>query len=275
MLRLAAAAITLLLSCLAGSAQAQPRFLLVGSTHTTQDSGLLNAIGPKFTAATGIELRFVIFGTGQVLDTARRGDVDVVLSHIRSEEERFVAEGYGVRRLPVMYNDFVLVGPRSDPARVAGLTSIATALRQLRQSESIFISRGDRSGTHAMELSLWRRAGIDPQDLKGRWYREIGQGMGAALGMSASLGAYVLTDKGTWLNFRNRGDLAILVEGDRPLLNQYGVVLVNPARHPHVKTADGQKFIDWLTGPEGQAAIAAYRIGGEQVFFPNAGDPNS
>jgi tungstate transport system substrate-binding protein len=270
-----AAIVLLLLGSIAAPAHAQQRSVLIGSTHTTQDSGLLNAIELQFTAATGIEARFLIYGTGQVLDTARRGDVDVVLSHIRSEEERFVADGYGVRRLPVMYNDFVLVGPKSDPARVAGSTGIVSALVQVKQSRSTFISRGDRSGTHAAELSLWRSANIGPQELRASWYREIGQGMGAALGMASSLGAYVLTDRGTWLNFRHRGDLAILVEGDRPLLNQYGVMLVNPARHPHVKTAEGQAFIDWLTGPQGQAAIAAYRINGEQVFFPNAHDPKS
>jgi tungstate transport system substrate-binding protein len=260
-----------------GSVHAQPsqRFILVASTHTTQDSGLLSVLGPKFTAATGIGVRFTIFGTGQALDVARRGDVDVVLSHIKAEEERFVSEGYGVERFSVMYNDFVLVGPRSDPAGIAGEKDIGRALRTLQQAQSPFISRGDRSGTHIMELSLWRRAGVEIEQAKGRWYRELGQGMGAALNMASSLEAYVLTDRGTWLNFRNRGQLAVLSEGDRPLRNQYGVILVNSQRHPNVKAGDGQAFIDWLKGPDGQATIASYRINGEQAFFPNAGEPGT
>jgi tungstate transport system substrate-binding protein len=256
-------------------AQPAQRHIVVGSTHTTQDSGLLSVIAPQFTVATGIAVRFVIYGTGQVLDTGRRGDIDVVFAHARAEEERFVAEGYGVKRHPVMYNDFVLVGPRSDPAGVVGRRDVATALLRLRQSESAFISRGDRSGTHVMELALWRRAGVDPRDLRGRWYREVGQGMGAALNIASSQNAYVLTDRGTWLNFRNRGDLAILVEGDLPLRNQYAAILVDPARHRHVRKEDGQAFIDWLTGPAGQAAIASYKVNGEQVFFPNAMEPGS
>jgi tungstate transport system substrate-binding protein len=262
---------------LAGAAQGQlsQRYIVVASTTTTQDSGLLSVIAPQFTAATGIGVRFVIFGTGQALDTGRRGDADVVFSHVRAEEERFVAEGYGLRRHPVMYNDFILVGPKADPAGVAGLTDVSQALRRIRDAGATFISRGDRSGTHVMELSLWRRAEVDAQEARGRWYREIGQGMGAALNMASSLGAYVLTDRGTWLNFRNRGELAVLVEGDRPLRNQYGIILVDPRRHPAVRAADGQRFIDWLTRPEGQAAIASYRIDGAQVFFPNAGEPGS
>jgi tungstate transport system substrate-binding protein len=258
-----------------GAAQAADRTILVASTHTTQDSGLLAVLGPQFTAATGIGVRFAVFGTGQALDVGRRGDADVVFSHLRADEERFVTEGYGVRRLPVMYNDFVLIGPRADPAGVAGAGGIEAALAKLQQSRTVFVSRGDRSGTHQTELSLWRLAGIDIARARGSWYRELGQGMGAALNMAAGLDAYVLSDRGTWLNFRNRGSLAILVEGDRPLRNQYGVMLVNPARHPSVKATDGQAFIDWLTGPAGQAAIAAYRIGGEQVFFPNAGESGS
>jgi tungstate transport system substrate-binding protein len=256
----------------AGAAQAADRTILVASTHTMQDSGLLAVIGPQFTAATGINVRFAVFGTGQALDVGRRGDADVVFSHLRSEEERFVAEGFGVRRFAVMYNDFVLIGPKSDPAGVAGSGGIEAALAKLQQARSVFVSRGDRSGTHQTELSLWRLAGIDIARGRGSWYRELGQGMGAALNMAAGLDAYVLSDRGTWLNFRNRGALTILVEGDRPLRNQYGVMLVNPARHPAVRASDGQAFIDWLTGPDGQAAIAAYRINGEQVFFPNAGD---
>ncbi len=266
-----------LLMFAAGGVHAQPsqRHILVASTHTTQDSGLLSILGPRFTAVTGIGVRFAIFGTGQALDMARRGDVDVVLSHIKAEEERLVAEGHGVQRLPVMYNDFVLVGPRSDPAGISGMRDIGRALGKLQQSRSPFISRGDRSGTHVTELSLWRRAGVDIEQARGRWYREMGQGMGAALNMASSLDAYVLSDRGTWLNFRNRGQLTILVEDDHPLRNQYGVVLVNPQRHPHVKVADGQAFVDWLTGPDGQATIASFRINGEPVFIPNAGEPGS
>lgn len=275
MFRRAFVGLVLLLAAATASAQSPSRYITVGSTHTTQDSGLLSVIAPQFTAAAGIGVRFVINGTGQVLDTGRRGDVDVVLSHARAEEERFLAAGYGVKRLPVMYNDFVLVGPKGDPAGLSGGRDVAKALLRLRQNDSIFISRGDRSGTHAMELSLWRSAGVDPSELKGAWYREVGQGMGAALNIASTLNAYVLTDRGTWLNFRNRGDLAILVEGDRPLRNQYGVMMVNPARHPHVRKDDSQTFIDWLTGPAGQAAIASYRINGQQVFFPNASEPGS
>jgi tungstate transport system substrate-binding protein len=250
--------------------QAGDRYITVVSTHTTQDSGLLSHLAPMFTARTGIAIRFVIFGTGQALDTGRRGDADVVLSHLKAQEEQFVTEGFGVERKAVMYNDFVLVGPRQDPASVAGLGSITGALDRIRQNQSTFISRGDRSGTHVTEQSLWRLSGIDIAAARGAWYREIGQGMGAALNMASAQGAYVLTDRGTWLNFRNRGDLAILVEGDRPLRNQYGVILVNPAKHTHVKKADGQAFIDWLVGPEGQTSIADYTINGEQLFFPNA-----
>jgi tungstate transport system substrate-binding protein len=276
MLRRVVAAAWLLAACVAAQAQSLARYIVVGSTHTTQDSGLLSVIAPQFTAATGIGVRFVIFGTGQVLDTGRRGDVDVVLTHVRADEERFVAEGYGVRRYPVMYNDFVLVGPEADPAGVGAERDVSRALDRLQRTASLFVSRGDGSGTHVMELLLWRKAGIDPQKLKGqRWYREVGQGMGAALNISSTLRAYVLTDRGTWLNFRNRGDLAILVENNRPLRNQYGMILVNPARHAGVRKEDGQAFIDWLTGPAGQAAIALYRINGEQVFFPNAAEPGS
>jgi tungstate transport system substrate-binding protein len=254
-------------------AQSPPRYITVASTHTTQDSGLLDELAPRFTEATGIGIRFVISGTGQALDVGRRGDADVILSHVRAEEERLVADGFGVERLPVMYNDFVLVGPSSDPARVREQATIAEALRVIRQRGAPFISRGDRSGTHVMELSLWQRAGIDVKTARGEWYREIGQGMGAALNMASALDAYVLSDRGTWLNFRNRGQLAILSEGDQPLRNQYGVILVNPERHPTVKAADGLAFVNWLTGPMGQKAIASYKINGQQVFYPNAGQP--
>jgi tungstate transport system substrate-binding protein len=261
--------------CFTGFAIAQtpPRFITVASTTTTQDSGLLTELGPRFTESTGIGIRFVISGTGQALDVGRRGDADVILSHIRAEEERLVADGFGVERLPVMYNDFVLVGPTSDPAQVREQAMIADALRTIRQKGATFISRGDRSGTHAMELSLWQRAGIDVKTARSEWYREIGQGMGAALNMASALDAYVLSDRGTWLNFRNRGQLAILSEGDQPLRNQYGVILVNQERHPNVKASDGRIFINWLTGPAGQKAIASYKINGQQVFYPNAGQP--
>jgi tungstate transport system substrate-binding protein len=251
------------------------RFITVVSTHTTQDSGLLGHLAPLFKAQTGITIRFVIFGSGQALDTARRGDADVVLSHARAEEERLVAEGHARARLPVMYNDFIIVGPAADPAGVRGVGSAVDALARLRSRSAIFISRGDRSGTHMAELALWALAGVQPAQLRGPWYREIGQGMGAALNMAAALNGYVLTDRGTWLNFRNRGDLALLVEGDRPLRNQYGVMLVNPARHPHVKAEPGQAFVDWLTGPSGQAAINGYMINGQQLFFANASEPGA
>lgn len=249
------------------------RFITVSSTTSTTDSGLFNHLLPAFQRASGIEVRIVSQGTGQALDTGRRGDADVVFVHARAQEERFVTEGFGVERKPVMYNDFVLIGPRSDPAGVKGSTNITAALQRIRERQVPFVSRGDRSGTHAAELNLWQAAGIDIAAAKGPWYREIGQGMGAALNTSGAMGAYVLADRATWLNFRNRGDLEIVVEGDRRLFNQYGVILVNPARHTHVKQADGQRFIDWLVGPEGQRVIADYKINGEQLFFPNATQP--
>ncbi len=214
-------------------------------------------------------------GNRQALDTGRRGDADVVFVHARAQEERFVAEGHGVERRPVMYNDFVLIGPKSDPAGIAGQIDIAAALRAVQAKGALFISRGDRSGTHAAELALWQAAGLAIETAKGPWYREIGQGMGAALNMASAQNGYVLSDRATWLNFRNRGDLRIVVEGDRRLFNQYGVILVNPARHPHVKRADGQAFIDWLLSPEGQGVINAYRINGEQLFFANATQPGA
>ena len=257
------------------TAQGNQRFITVVSTHSTQDSGLLSQILPLFTANTGIGVRVVALGTGQALDAGRRGDGDVVLSHFRSEELRFVTEGFGVSRQAVMYNDFVLVGPKNDPAGLGGEADLAKALARIRTRETLFISRGDRSGTHATELTLWPLAGIDIARAKGAWYREIGQGMGAALNMAAALGAYTLTDRGTWLNFRNRADLTIVVEGAPALRNQYGVILVNPTRHPHVKAQDGQRFIAWLIGPEGQKAIADYRIAGEQLFFANAAEPGA
>lgn len=252
---------------------AQTRFITVSSTTSTTDSGLFNHLLPAFKARTGIEVRVVSQGTGQALDTGRRGDADVVFVHARAQEEKFVEDGFGVERKPVMYNDFVLIGPKADPAGVRGGKDIAAALRAIQARAAPFVSRGDKSGTHAAELTLWKAAGVEIEQARGPWYREIGQGMGAALNMSSAMGAYVLSDRATWLNFRNRGDLDIVVEGDRRLFNQYGVILVNPARHAHVKRADGQAFIDWLVGPEGQSAIAGYRINGEQLFFPNAGRP--
>ena len=257
------------------AAPADGRFITVASTTSTADSGLFNHLLPAFRARTGIEVRVVSQGTGQALDTGRRGDADVVLVHARALEERFVAEGFGVERKPVMYNDFVLIGPKADPAGVKGTTDVLSALRAIVAKQGVFISRGDRSGTHAAELALWKDAGVDIATAKGVWYREIGQGMGAALNIAAALNAYVLADRGTWISFRNRADLAIVSERDARLFNQYGVILVNPARHPHVKRADGQAFIDWLVSPEGQKVIADYRIEGQQLFFPNATQPGA
>jgi tungstate transport system substrate-binding protein len=220
-------------------------------------------------------VRVVALGTGQALDVGRRGDADVVLVHDRAAEERFVEQGFGGPRRPVMYNDFVLAGPAADPAGIAGTTDIASALRRIAAARAPFVSRGDRSGTHAAELRLWQDAGVDPLPGRGAWYREIGQGMGPALNTAAAQNAYILTDRGTWQAFRNRQDLRILVEGDQRLFNQYGVIAVSPQRHPHVKAADGQRFVDWITSPAGQAAIAGFRIGGEQLFFPNANEPGA
>jgi tungstate transport system substrate-binding protein len=254
----------------ATGAAAQDKFIFVASTTSTEQSGLFSHLLPAFEKDTGIKVRVVALGTGQALDLARRGDADVVFVHDQPAEERFVAQGYGVRRQPVMYNDFVLVGPRSDPAKVGGGKDILDALRKVAAAETTFVSRGDNSGTHAAELRYWKDAGVDLEARKGAWYKDTGSGMGPTLNTASSMDGYVLTDRGTWLSFRNRGDLTILVEGDRRLFNQYGVILVNPAMHPHVKTDLGQQFIDWVTGPRGQAAIASYKIGGEQLFFPNA-----
>jgi tungstate transport system substrate-binding protein len=240
--------------------------ITVASTTSTEQSGLFRHLLPQFERATGIEARVVAVGTGQALDLGRRGDADVVFVHDEAAETKFVAEGSGVKRFPVMYNDFVLVGPRADPAGARG-KDIAAALKRIAARQAPFASRADKSGTHAAELRYWKAAGIDRP--AGAWYRETGSGMGPTLNTASGMGAYALSDRGTWLNFRNRGDLVVLVEGDTRLFNQYGVMLVNPARHPHVKSAAGQKLIDWLVSPQGQAAIAAYRIGGEQIFFPN------
>ena len=252
------------------AAHAQPQSVTVASTTSTEQSGLFGHILPIFTRDTGIAVRVVALGTGQALDVGRRGDADVVFVHDREAEERFVAEGFGGPRRPVMFNDFVIVGPASDPARVNGLRDSVEALRRIAQSRAPFISRGDRSGTHAAELRLWQQAAVDPASGRGQWYREVGQGMGPALNTAAAQNAYILTDRGTWLSFRNRQELRIVTEGDERLFNQYGVMPVNPQRHPHVKAELGQRFIDWLVSPAGQAAIAGYRINGEQLFFPNA-----
>ena len=252
------------------SAQAQQRFITVASTTSTEQSGLFKHLLPLFEKMTGIQVRVVALGTGQALDTGKRGDADVVFVHAKPLEEKFVAEGHGVRRHEVMYNDFVLVGPKSDPAQVAGSRDIVAALQRIKAAQAPFVSRGDRSGTHFAELELWKAAGIDIAKDKGPWYRDTGSGMGPTLNTASGMNAYALSDRGTWLSFKNRGALVILVEGDRRLFNQYGVMLVNPAKHPHVKKDMGQSFIDWIVSAEGQAAIAAYKIGGEQLFFPNA-----
>jgi tungstate transport system substrate-binding protein len=257
---------------LAGAAaHAQERFITVASTTSTEQSGLFGYLLPIFEKTTGIRVRVVALGTGQALGLARRGDADVVFVHAKAAEEKFLAEGEGVRRFPVMYNDFVLIGPKSDPARIAGGDNVAWALKKIQAREAPFVSRGDRSGTHMAELDLWKGSGIDLERAKGAWYRDTGQGMGPALNAASSMNAYILADRATWLAFKNRGDLAILVEGDRRLFNQYGAMLVNPAKHPSVKKDLGQTFIDWLVSPEGQKAIADYKINGEQLFFPNAG----
>jgi tungstate transport system substrate-binding protein len=259
---------------LCAQAIAQDKSIVVASTTSTQDSGLFGYLLPIVKQKLGIDVKVLAQGTGQALDTARRGDADVVFVHARSAEEKFLAEGFGVKRYPVMYNDFVLVGPKGDPAGIKG-TDVLTALQTLKARSIPFVSRGDRSGTHIAELALWKLAGIDIVRDKGPWYKEIGQGMGAALNMASAANAYVLSDRGTWLAFKNRGDLAILVEGDRRLFNQYGVMLVSPAKHPHVKRDLSQQFIDWLVSPEGQRAIAAYKINGQQLFYPNAEDPGA
>jgi tungstate transport system substrate-binding protein len=267
-----AAMITALLPA---AATAQDRSIVVASTTSTQDSGLFGHLLPLFKAKTGIEVKVVALGTGQALDVARRGDADVVFVHARAAEEKFLAEGFGVKRFPVMYNDFVLIGPKADPAGIAGTRDIVAALIAIRDKAAPFVSRGDRSGTHQAELNLWQAASIDIGKDKGAWYREIGQGMGAALNAAAAMGAYVLADRGTWIAFKNRADLAIAVEGDKRLFNQYGVMLVNPQKHSQVKTEPGQAFIDWLLSPAGQAAIAEYKIEGQQLFFPNANTPGA
>ena len=263
-----------IVTSLATQAAAEDKSIVVASTTSTQDSGLFGYLLPIFKEKTGIDVKVVAQGTGQALDTARRGDADVVFVHSRAAEETFVSEGFGVKRYPVMYNDFVLIGPENDPAGVKG-KDIVTALQTIKAKSALFISRGDRSGTNMAEVELWKDAGIDIAEDKGPWYKEIGQGMGAALNTASALNAYVLSDRGTWLAFKNRGDLAILVEGDKRLRNQYGVMLVNPAKHASLKKDLGQQFIDWLISAEGQNAIASYKINGQQLFYPNANDPNA
>jgi tungstate transport system substrate-binding protein len=255
----------------APATRAQEKSIVVASTTSTQDSGLFGHILPLFKGKTGIDVKVISQGTGQAIDTGRRGDADVLFVHAKPQEEKFVAEGFGVKRFDVMYNDFILVGPKADPAGIKGGKDIVLALKTIQAKASTFVSRGDKSGTHAAELALWKAAELDPAGAKPGWYREIGQGMGAALNTSAAMGAYVLSDRGTWLSFKNRDTLEVVVEGDKRLFNQYGVMVVNPARHPQVKQAEAQKFVDWIVSPAGQATVAAYKIGGEQLFVPNAG----
>lgn len=269
--RIATTALLALAAFAAQPAQAQ-EFITVASTTSTEQSGLFGHILPLFQARTGVAVRVVAQGTGQALETGRRGDVDVVFVHARSQEERFVAEGYGVERVGVMYNDFVIVGPSDDPAGIKGGSDAVAAFAKIAQAGATFASRGDDSGTHAAEKALWEAAGVTPS---GDWHRELGSGMGPTLNTSAQLPAYTLADRGTWISFSNRGPLEIVVEGDRRLFNQYGVILVSPERHPTVKAQAGRAFIDWLVSEEGQAAIASYKLNGEQLFFPNASDPNS
>jgi tungstate transport system substrate-binding protein len=245
-------------------------FITVASTTSTEQSGLFKHLLPVFEKKTGVQVRVVALGTGQALDMARRGDADVVFVHDPAAEEKFVAEGFGLRRQEVMYNDFVLVGPKSDPAKILGSRDIVEAYKRIAAAGAPFASRGDKSGTHAAELRLWKTAAVDPQTGKGGWYRETGSGMGPTLNTASAMSAYVFTDRGTWLSFKNRGELVIAVEGDQRLFNQYGVMLVNPAKHPHVKREQGQAFVDWLVSPEGQGTIASYKIGSDQLFFPNA-----
>ena len=265
----------LIAAALATPALAQDKSIVVASTTSTMDSGLFGHILPIFKAKTGIDVKVISQGTGQALDTGRRGDADVVFVHARAQEEKFVADGFGVKRFAVMYNDFILIGPKSDPAGIKG-KDIETALKAIKEKAAPFVSRGDKSGTHSAELALWKAAGIDVAGAdKGPWYREIGQGMGAALNTASSMNGYVLADRGTWLSFKNRGELDIVVEGDKRLFNQYGVMLVNPEKHAHVKKELGQQFIDWLISAEGQKAITDYKINGQQLFFANATVPGA
>ncbi len=251
-------------------ALAQDQSIVVASTSSTQDSGLFDHILPVFKAKTGIDVKIVAQGTGQALDTGRRGDADVVFVHAKAQEEKFVEEGFATERFDVMYNDFVLIGPKSDPAGIRGTEDIAAALTAIKDKEAPFVSRGDKSGTHSAELRLWKEADLNIETAKGQWYKEIGQGMGAALNTASAMNGYVLSDRGTWLAFKNRGDLEVVVEGDKRLFNQYGVMLVNPEKHPSVKAEAGKAFINWLISPEGQTSIGEHKIDGQQLFFPNA-----
>lgn len=269
-----ALAVTTLLATATGCGAPQERSIVVASTTSTQDSGFFDYLLPLVKERTGITVKVVAQGTGQALDTGRRGDADVVFVHAKSAELAFVAQGESTKRYPVMYNDFVLVGPADDPAHVAGL-NVLQAFQAIQEHASTFISRGDRSGTHIAELALWLAAGVDIEHQEGSWYKSIGQGMGAALNTASASGAYTLSDRATWIHFANKGPLKILVQGDARLFNQYGVMLVNPAKHPNVKTELGQAFIDYLVSPSGQQDIAGYRIDGQQLFFPNANDPNA
>lgn len=268
------ASVALGLLTLAGAVADEP-YITVASTTSTENSGLFDYILPRFTAATGIEVRVIAVGTGQAIGLARRGDADVLFVHHRLSEEAFVAAGDGVARFDVMYNDFVIAGPGGDPAGLRGLTDAAEALARIAEAGAVFVSRGDNSGTHKTELDLWAAAGIQPMAAADPWYRESGSGMGAALNTASAMSAYILTDRGTWISFANKGDLEVLVEGDMRLVNPYGVILVNPERHPHVKAEAGQAFIDWLVSAAGQAAIGSFRIEGQQLFFPNAGGAGS
>ena len=256
-------------------AQAQDKSIVVASTTSTQDSGLFDYLLPIVKQKLGITVKVVAQGTGQALDTGRRGDADVVFVHAKSAEQKFLSEGESTKRYPVMYNDFVLIGPKSDPAGIKDMKDVGKAFTTIKDKQASFISRGDRSGTHIAELNLWKESGIDIEKDKGPWYKSIGQGMGAALNTAGAGNAYVLSDRGTWINFKNKGDLEILVEGDKRMFNQYGVMLVNPQKHPNVKKDLGQQFIDYLVSPEGQKDIANYKMGGQQLFYPNANDPGA
>jgi tungstate transport system substrate-binding protein len=261
---------------LAGHAPAQEKSIVVASTTSTKDSGLFEHLLPSFTQKTGIAVKVRAVGTGQALDMARRGDSDVVFVHAKSAEQLFVAEGHGVKRYPIMYNDFVLIGPESDPAGIRGEKDVAKALKAIKDKSATFISRGDNSGTHLRELMLWNKdVGINIQELDGPWYKSVERGMKATLHMARATGGYALSDRGTWISFKNKGELQILVEGDKRMFNQYAVILVNPDKHPKVQKELGQTFIDWLISPEGQRAIADYKVDGKQLFFPNATDPNA
>jgi tungstate transport system substrate-binding protein len=264
-----ALAFTALLA-VATPATAQDKSITVASTTSTENSGLFKYLLPKFKEKTGIDVKVIALGTGQALDVGRRGDADVVFVHAKPLEEKFVAEGNGVARYEVMYNDFVVIGPKSDPAKVAGMKDVVAAFKKIAAAKAPFASRGDKSGTYVKEMQVWKDSGVDPESGKGSWYRSLGQGMGATLNTASGMNAYTLSDRGTWLSFKNRGDLAVLVEGDKKLFNQYGVMLVNPAKHPNVKKELGQQFIDWLISPGGQEIIASYKIDGQQLFFPNA-----